>query len=152
MAVLKNPRLWDFPPVICWVFLDILLQTVDENIVTFLSVCYFISLRFHCSPVNQFNFIFLLSVSIFNFLHWLLSLINNVHEKIPRWLSRRNARVSPNQGKIAPSRACAWFENKRFDWVWVSLIIDQSECLVCFLFLHWINSFLHCFWKKWHCS
>ena len=27
-------------------------------------------------------------------------------------------------------------------------IIDQSECLVCFLFLHWINSFLHCFKKK----
>ena len=27
----------------------------------------------------------------------------------------------------------------------VSLIIDQSECLVCFLFLHWINSFR----KKW---
>ena len=31
---------------------------------------------------------------------------------------------------------------------WVSLIINQSECLVCFLFLHWINSFLHCFKKK----
>ena len=32
--------------------------------------------------------------------------------------------------------------------LWVSLIIDQSECLVCFLFLHWINSFLHFFQKK----
>ena len=32
--------------------------------------------------------------------------------------------------------------------LWVSLIIDQSECLVCCLFLHWINSFLHCFKKK----
>ena len=31
--------------------------------------------------------------------------------------------------------------------LWVSLIIDQSECLVCFLLLHWINSFLHCFKK-----
>ena len=31
---------------------------------------------------------------------------------------------------------------------WVSLIIDQPECLVCYLFLHWINSFLHCLQKK----
>ena len=31
--------------------------------------------------------------------------------------------------------------------LWVSLIIDQSECLVCFLFLHWINSLLHCLKK-----
>ena len=29
--------------------------------------------------------------------------------------------------------------------LWFSLIINQSQCLVCFLFLHWINSFLHCF-------
>ena len=53
---------------------------------------------------------------------WLL--INNIYEKISRWLSRRNARVSRNKGKIAPSiapsRACAWFENKRFDWPSVS--------------------------------
>jgi len=28
------------------------------------------------------------------------------------------------------------------------LITDQSECLVWFFFLHWINSFLHCFRKK----
>ena len=32
--------------------------------------------------------------------------------------------------------------------LWVSLIIDQSECLVCYLFLHWINSFLHCLKKN----
>ena len=32
--------------------------------------------------------------------------------------------------------------------LWVCLIIDQSECLICFLFLHWINSFLHCFQKN----
>ena len=30
----------------------------------------------------------------------------------------------------------------------VSLIIGQSKCLVCYLFLHWINSFLHCFQKN----
>ena len=39
------------------------------------------------------------------------SLINNIHEKVSRWLSRRNARVSRTQGKItpsiAPSGACA---------------------------------------------
>ena len=53
---------------------------------------------------------------------WLL--INNIYEKISRWLSRRNARVSRNQEKIAltiaPSRACAWFENRRFHWPSVS--------------------------------
>ena len=47
-----------------------------------------------------------------------------IDEKSSRWLSRRNARVSGNQGKIAPwiapSGACAWFENKRFDWPSVS--------------------------------
>ena len=32
--------------------------------------------------------------------------------------------------------------------LWVSQNIDQSECLVCFLFLHWINSFLHCLKKN----
>ena len=31
--------------------------------------------------------------------------------------------------------------------LWFSLIIDQSECLVCFFFLHWSNSFLHCLKK-----
>jgi len=34
----------------------------------------------------------------------------------------------------------------------ISLIIDQSECLVCYLFLHWINSFLHFLKKKLHHS
>ena len=43
-----------------------------------------------------------------------------IDEKISRWLSRRDACVSRNQGKIAPSRACTWFENKRFDWPSVS--------------------------------
>ena len=39
-------------------------------------------------------------------------------------ISRRNTHVSRHQGKIAasmaPSRACTWFESKRFDWSWVS--------------------------------
>ena len=48
---------------------------------------------------------------------WLL-----IHEKISRWLSRRNAQVSHNQGKITPSRAHAWFESKRFDWPSVSFL------------------------------
>jgi len=34
---------------------------------------------------------------------WLL--INNIHENNSRWLSRRNPRVSRNQGKITPSIA-----------------------------------------------
>ena len=28
-------------------------------------------------------------------------------------------------------------------YLWVSLIIDQSECLICYFFLHWINPLLH---------
>ena len=39
-----------------------------------------------------------------------------IYMKKTRWLSRRNARVSRNHGKIAPSRARTLFENKRFDW------------------------------------
>ena len=43
-------------------------------------------------------------------------------KKISRWLSRRNAHVSHNQGKItpsiAPSRACASFESKIFHCLW----------------------------------
>mgnify|MGYP006896110282 CR=1 FL=1 len=35
----------------------------------------------------------------------------------------------------------------RVQFGWVSLIIDQSECLVCYLFLHWMNSFLYCLKK-----
>ena len=46
--------------------------------------------------------------------------VNNIYAKIFRWLSRRNAQVSRNHGKIAPwiapSRECSWFENNRFDW------------------------------------
>ena len=36
---------------------------------------------------------------------------------------------------IAPSRARAWFEKKYFiDYLWNSLFIDQSECLLLYLF------------------
>jgi len=56
-------------------------------------------------------------------------LINNILEKISRCLSRRNARLSRNQGKIAPSiapsRAYAWFESKRFDWPSVSFFYHR---------------------------
>ena len=34
-------------------------------------------------------------------------------------------------------------------YLWVSLIIGQSECLFFFLFLHWINPLLH--WITWNC-
>ena len=82
---------------------------------------------------------------------WLL--INNIHEKISRWLSRRNARVSRNQEKLRHQLRHPGIHLKAKDLIghlWVSLIIDQSERLVCFLFLHWINSFLHCLKK--HCT
>ena len=51
---------------------------------------------------------------------WLL--IHNIHEKVLRWLNRRNARVSRNRETITPSRAQAWFESKRFDWPSVSFL------------------------------
>ena len=86
---------------------------------------------------------------------WLL--INNICEKMSRWLRRRNARVSRNQENIAPSiartiapsSACVWFENKRFDWPSVSFSDHWPiRMLGCFLFLNWINSFLHCLKKN----
>ena len=58
-----------------------------------------------------------------------------IDEKISRWLSRRNAHVSRNQGKISPSRACAWFENKRFHWPSVSFSFAT------FLSINLISSF-----------
>ena len=67
------------------------------------------------------------------------SLLKNIYEKFSRWLRRRNARVSRYQGKIAPwiapTRACAWFENKRFDWPSVSF------SFVTFLSINLISSF-----------
>ena len=47
-----------------------------------------------------------------------------------------------------PGRALDLKAKDLIGHLWVSLIIDQSECLVCFLFLHWINSFLYCLKKK----
>ena len=47
-----------------------------------------------------------------------------------------------------PGRALDFKAKDLIGHLWVSLIIDQSECLVCYLFLHWINYFLHCFKKK----
>ena len=43
-----------------------------------------------------------------------------------------------------PGRALDLKTKDLIGHLWVSLIIDQSECLLCFLFLHWINSFLQC--------
>ena len=77
---------------------------------------------------------------------WLL--INNIHKKISRCLSSRNACVSRNQ-ENAPSRACAWFESKRFDWPSVSFVDHWPiRMLGLFPVLHWINSFLLYFQNK----
>ena len=43
-----------------------------------------------------------------------------------------------------------WKQKIWYGHLWVSLIIEQSERLVSFLFLFWINSFLHC--SKKNCS
>ena len=81
--------------------------------------------------------------------------INNIHVKISRWLSRRNARISHNQGKIvpsiAPSRACSWFASKRFDWSSVSFFDPWRIRMLGLLTLfcnalnqsEWRNFFLH---------
>ena len=50
-----------------------------------------------------------------------------------------------------PGRVLDLKANDLIGHLWVSLIIDQSEYLVCYFFLQWINSFLHCLRKK-NCS
>ena len=84
---------------------------------------------------------------------WLL--INDTHEKI--WVKQRKGTHITQSGKklrhhlYHPGRALDLKANDLIGNLWVSLIIDQSECLVCFLFLDWIYSFLqilHCFKKS----
>ena len=66
--------------------------------------------------------------------------------KKSRRLGRRNARVSRNQ------RALNLKTKDLIGYLWTSLFIDQSECLVCYLCMHSITSFLHCVKEKLHCS
>ena len=54
---------------------------------------------------------------------------------------------------IEPSRACAWFENKRFDWLSVNFFVHWPIRMLALLpFLHSITSFLHCVKETLHCS
>ena len=70
------------------------------------------------------------------------------HTNCTRWLSRRNARVSRNHGKIASSRARAWFESKRFNWSlpnpFVHLANHNTEfrCVICTI-LHFCTGITH---------
>ena len=78
---------------------------------------------------------------------WLL--INNIHEKFRDGLAEETHTCHAIREKLRhPGSALDLKAKDLIGHLWVSLIIDQSECLVCFLFLHWINSFLHCFNKK----
>ena len=69
-----------------------------------------------------------------------------IDEKISRWLSRRNARVSRNEVKIAPwiapSRACSWFWKQK---IWLAicefLFRDFPVNQFNFKFLHSISTF-----------
>ena len=69
-----------------------------------------------------------------------------IDEKISRWLSRRNARASRNEVKIAPwiapSRACSWFWKQK---IWLAicefLFCDFSVNQFNFKFLHSISTF-----------
>ena len=61
--------------------------------------------------------------------------------------SRKNCAI------IVPSRARAWFENKRFDWLSVNFFVHWPIRMLALLpFLHSITSFLHCVKEKLHCS
>ena len=64
------------------------------------------------------------------------------------WLEGTHAYHAIREKLRHPGRALDLKTKDLIGHLWVSLIIDRSECLVCFLFLHLINSFLHCFRKK----
>ena len=77
---------------------------------------------------------------------WLL--INNIYEKLLRWLSRRNAHIWCNQTKNCASQGVRliWKQKIRLaicEFLW--LLTNQNAWFVS-LFLHWM--FLHCFKKK----
>ena len=84
---------------------------------------------------------------------WLL--INNIHEKISRWLSRRNARVSRSQEKLHQQlrhKGVRLIRKQKIrlaisEFLWS--LTNQNAWSV--TSLHWINSFLHCL-KKMYCS
>ena len=76
-------------------------------------------------------------------------------KKLSRWLSTRNASVSRNQGKITPSRTCAWFESKRFDCPSVSFFDHWPIGILDLLPLFCTELTLFCTvfkQKKLHCS
>ena len=78
---------------------------------------------------------------------WLL--INNIHKKFRNGTHEYHAiREKLRHQLCHPGRALDLKTKDFIGHLWVSLLIDQSECLVCFFFLHWINSFLHCFRKN----
>lgn len=60
--------------------------------------------------------------------YFLIIDIKKYQEVLSGWLSRSNARVSRNHAKIALSRATM------IGYLWLSLIIDQLECIVYFVF------------------
>ena len=68
-------------------------------------------------------------------------------------LSFVRAESGKNCAIITPSRARAWFENKRFDWLSVNFFVHWPIRMLALLpFLHSITSFLHCVKEKLHCS
>ena len=72
----------------------------------------------------------------------------NIHEKFRDGLAEETHAYHTIREKLRhPGRALDLKAKDLIGHLWVSLIIDKSECLVCFLFLHWINSFLHCLKK-----
>ena len=90
--------------------------------------------------------------------------INNIHEKIcvkdvlnftdselsSQFCARAKPQISiitqsrKNCAIIAPSRARAWFENKRFDWPFVNFFISLSNQNACFITFFCIQLPLFC--------
>ena len=95
---------------------------------------------------------------------WLL--INNINVKKFAWRMFWTLRTLNSLLSFVRALNLRWFvpflrhpgrvlDLKTIDltgYLWTSLFIDQWECLLYYLFLHSITSFLHCVKEKLHCS
>ena len=77
---------------------------------------------------------------------WLL--IKNIHEKFRDDSAEERHGYHATREKLRyqlrhPGRGLDLKAKDLIGHIWVFVIIDQSECLICYLFLHWINTFLH---------
>ena len=82
---------------------------------------------------------------------WLL--INNIHEKIrDGWAEETYAYHAIGKKLRHPGRVLDLKTKDLIGYLWTSLFINQSECLLYYLVLHSTTSFLHCIKENLHCS